>query len=163
MRDKHARAFFAGAIPPFVSGVILQLVFAVQLAWFPPGGVYPPGQQGFDLGEMIQHLILPVTAVAIQTVRYLLIPAYRSQFEEMGFMGVSESVKSALDAEGIDGAARQVPDELLKRVSGYGSPSQARAMFERLGQELDLAIVRIVPAQEQIESIVAVLEATHPK
>ena len=61
-------AFFAGAIPPFVSGVILQLVFAVQLAWFPPGGVYPPGQQGFDLGEMIQHLILPVTAVAIQTV-----------------------------------------------------------------------------------------------
>lgn len=63
-----AVAFFAGAIPPFVAGVILQLVFAVQLAWLPPGGVYPPGHQGFDPWEMSLHLALPVTAVAIQTV-----------------------------------------------------------------------------------------------
>ncbi len=61
-------AYFVGAIPPFVSGVVLQLVFAVQLHWLPDGRVYPPGQQGFDLGLMIKHLILPVTVVAIQTI-----------------------------------------------------------------------------------------------
>ena len=61
-------AYFVGAIPPFVSGVVLQLIFAVELGWLPAGGVYPPGHQGFDLALMIKHMILPVTAVAIQTV-----------------------------------------------------------------------------------------------
>jgi peptide/nickel transport system permease protein len=61
-------AYFAGAIPPFVSGVVLQLIFAVKLGLLPSSGVYPPGQQGFDLGLMIKHLILPVTVVAIQTI-----------------------------------------------------------------------------------------------
>jgi hypothetical protein len=35
-------------------------------------------------------------------------------------------------------------------------------MFERASAGLDLAIVRIVPAHATIESVVAVLEATHP-
>ena len=61
-------AFFLGSIPPFVSGVVLQLVFAVKLGWLPPVGVYPPGQEGFDLLLMVKHLILPVTVVAIQTI-----------------------------------------------------------------------------------------------
>jgi peptide/nickel transport system permease protein len=64
----NTTAFFVGGIPPFVSAVILQLVFAIQLGWLPPGGVYPPGQDGFDLRLMIQHMILPVTVVAIQTI-----------------------------------------------------------------------------------------------
>jgi len=61
-------AFFVGAVPAFVSGVILQLVFAVELGWFPVGGVYPPGHQGFDLLLMIKHLVLPVTVVAVQVI-----------------------------------------------------------------------------------------------
>ena len=64
----NSLAYFVGAIPPFVSGVVLQLVFAVELGWFPAGGVYPPGHQGFDLGLMIKHLVLPVTVVAIQAI-----------------------------------------------------------------------------------------------
>jgi peptide/nickel transport system permease protein len=64
----NTTAFYAGAVPPFVSAVILQLVFAVQLGWFPSGGVYPPGHQGFDLGLMLRHLVLPVTVVAIQSI-----------------------------------------------------------------------------------------------
>lgn len=64
----NTTAFYLGAIPPFVSAVVLQLVFAVQLGWLPPVGVYPPGQQGFDLVLMLKHLILPVTVVAIQSV-----------------------------------------------------------------------------------------------
>jgi peptide/nickel transport system permease protein len=64
----NTSAFFIGAIPPFVSGVALQLIFAVELAWLPFAGVYPPGHQGFDLVLMIKYLILPVTVVAMQTV-----------------------------------------------------------------------------------------------
>ena len=64
----NTTAFFVGGIPPFVSAVIFQLVFAIQLGWLPPAGVYPPGQQGFDLVEMIKHMILPVSVVAIQTI-----------------------------------------------------------------------------------------------
>ena len=65
------------SIPPFVSAIILQMVFAVytrqwfpEATWlhFPTSGVYPPGQQGFDLVEMLEHLTLPVTVVAIQTI-----------------------------------------------------------------------------------------------
>ena len=64
----NTTAFFIGGIPPFVSAVILQMAFAVQLGWLPPAGVYPPGHQGFDLLEMIKHMILPVTVVMLETV-----------------------------------------------------------------------------------------------
>jgi peptide/nickel transport system permease protein len=65
------------SIPPFISAIILQMVFAVytedwfpNAEWlhFPAAGVYPPGQQGFDLGLMLKHLTLPVIVVAIQTI-----------------------------------------------------------------------------------------------
>ena len=61
-------AFFVGSIPPFVSAVILQLAFAVQLGWLPAAGIYPPGNQGFDPWLMGKHMILPVIVVAIQTI-----------------------------------------------------------------------------------------------
>jgi peptide/nickel transport system permease protein len=67
-------AFVAFSIPPYVSAVLLQLLFAVMWSkWFgntllPTSGVYPAGQQGFDLWLMIKHMILPVTVVAIQII-----------------------------------------------------------------------------------------------
>ena len=65
------------SIPPFISAILLQMVFGVYTQkWFPGAewlqlpvaGVYPPGQRGFDLRLMLEHLILPVTVVAIQTI-----------------------------------------------------------------------------------------------
>ena len=67
-------AFFGLSIPPYVSAVLLQVLFAVQWSkWYgepllPTSGVYPPGHQGFDLVLMIKHMILPVTVVAIQII-----------------------------------------------------------------------------------------------
>jgi peptide/nickel transport system permease protein len=67
-------AFVAFSIPPYVSAVLLQLLFAVMWSkWFgntllPTSGVYPPGHQGFDLWLMSKHMILPVFVVAIQIV-----------------------------------------------------------------------------------------------
>jgi peptide/nickel transport system permease protein len=65
------------SVPPFISAILLQMVFSVytqewfpNASWlhFPAAGVYPPGQRGFDLGLMLKHLVLPVTVVAIQTI-----------------------------------------------------------------------------------------------
>ena len=64
----NTTAFFVGSIPPFVSAIILQLVFAVELGWFPAAGVYPPGHQGFDPFLLSKHMVLPVFVVAIQTI-----------------------------------------------------------------------------------------------
>jgi peptide/nickel transport system permease protein len=64
----NTTAFYLGAVPPFVSAVVLQLVFAVQLGWLPSGGVYPAGHRGFDLWLMVKHLVLPVIVVTIQSV-----------------------------------------------------------------------------------------------
>jgi peptide/nickel transport system permease protein len=65
------------SIPPFISAILLQMLFGVYTErWFPGAkwlhfpvaGVYPPGQRGFDLGLMLKHLTLPVIVVGIQSV-----------------------------------------------------------------------------------------------
>lgn len=67
-------AFFGLSIPPYVSAVLFQLLFAVYWKqWFgdpllPTSGVYPTGQRGFDLWLMVKHMILPVTVVSIQVI-----------------------------------------------------------------------------------------------
>ena len=69
-------AFVGISIPPFISAIVLQLLFAVSFTrWFnldepllPTSGVYPPGHQGFDPLLRAKYLILPVTVVAIQSI-----------------------------------------------------------------------------------------------
>ncbi len=68
-------ASFVGlAIPPYVSAVLLQMVFAVYWSrWFggtllPTSGIYPNGHRGTDLLLMAKHMVLPVCVVAIQIV-----------------------------------------------------------------------------------------------
>ena len=70
----NSAAFFGLSIPPYVSAVLLQLLFAVYWSqWFgdallPTSGVYPTGHRGFDPWLMTKHMILPVTVVAIQII-----------------------------------------------------------------------------------------------
>ena len=70
----NTAAFVGISIPPYVSAILFQLLFAVYWSrWFgstlfPTSGVYPPGQQGFDLGLMIKHMVLPTFVVAIQII-----------------------------------------------------------------------------------------------
>lgn len=61
-------AFLGFSIPVFLSGLLLQLVFAVRLGWLPVAGIYSPGAQGFDLRDRVEHLILPGIALAIQLI-----------------------------------------------------------------------------------------------
>jgi peptide/nickel transport system permease protein len=54
-------ALLGVALPSFWVGIMLVLVFAVQLGWLPPSGYGPPG------GELqLKYLILPSIALGIQ-------------------------------------------------------------------------------------------------
>jgi peptide/nickel transport system permease protein len=62
------------SVPPFVTGFLFQLIFAIYwqrwfgFSLFPTSGVYPPGQQGFDLVLLLKHMAGPVIVVSIQII-----------------------------------------------------------------------------------------------
>ncbi|WP_194829802.1 ABC transporter permease [Nocardia sp. XZ_19_231] len=51
------------AMPPFVVGLVLVLVFAISTTLFPATGYSALGESGF--GEWLNHLILPAIALAV--------------------------------------------------------------------------------------------------
>ena len=69
-------AFIGLSIPPYISAILLQLLFAVYLTrwlglskpFLPTSGVYPPGHKGFDLWLRLKYLVLPTIVVAIQII-----------------------------------------------------------------------------------------------
>src|SRR5712691_5923284 len=60
--------------PTFWLGLLLIIVFGLQLRWLPLGGIGTVGAP-FDLGDRLKHLILPVATIALVQmgghVRYL--------------------------------------------------------------------------------------------
>jgi peptide/nickel transport system permease protein len=60
--------------PTFWLGLLLIILFGLQLHWLPLGGISTPGAP-FDLGDRLRHLILPVSTIALvqlgSHVRYL--------------------------------------------------------------------------------------------
>ena len=58
----------AASVPVFVTAVAVQLVFAVKWGRLPTAGLYPVGQSGFDLKQMVRHLLLPTVVLALHNV-----------------------------------------------------------------------------------------------
>ncbi|PRI11602.1 ABC transporter permease [Leucobacter massiliensis] len=56
-----AASQFGVAIPGFLAGILLVMIFSIQLGWLPAGGWTPPGQ---DFGDFLRRLVLPVLALA---------------------------------------------------------------------------------------------------
>jgi peptide/nickel transport system permease protein len=55
---------FAGkSVPPFWLALMLILVFAVELRWFPAGGIETVGASGFV--DRVRHLVLPVACLTL--------------------------------------------------------------------------------------------------
>ena len=58
---------FAGiSVPPFWLAILLIILFAVTLEWFPAGGMTDPGEGG--LLDQLHHLVLPVIALTLARV-----------------------------------------------------------------------------------------------
>jgi peptide/nickel transport system permease protein len=54
-------------LPPYVAGLLLLLIFAVQLSWFPAVGA----GDFDDPASIVKHLVLPSIALAITWIGYL--------------------------------------------------------------------------------------------
>ena len=64
-RTEHVgHALLAGSAPPFWLGLILVLLFAIQLRWLPVSGMQDHGRRrrAFDL---LRHLVLPTVTTAL--------------------------------------------------------------------------------------------------
>lgn len=98
-------SFLGISIPVFWLGLMLQLFFGLYLAnWLnigppllPTAGIYPPGQQGFDLWLRVKHLILPSMALAVQLIAVYSRYMRASMLEVMG----SDYIRTAR-SKGLD-------------------------------------------------------------
>ncbi|MDQ1519666.1 MAG: peptide/nickel transport system permease protein [Actinomycetota bacterium] len=69
-------AFLGLSLPPFVFGLILQIVFGTFLVTrlhrsspvLPIAGMQTPGTSGFHLADRFSHLILPALTIAVQVI-----------------------------------------------------------------------------------------------
>jgi alkanesulfonate monooxygenase SsuD/methylene tetrahydromethanopterin reductase-like flavin-dependent oxidoreductase (luciferase family) len=88
---------------------------------------------------------------------------YRGHFARMGFDEALTEVEDRRDrGASEDELIDAFPVELAKLVGYFGPASGAPAAFRHLAEGLDTAIVRVVPAGPQLESITAVMEACKP-
>ncbi|HLJ84123.1 MAG TPA: ABC transporter permease [Candidatus Eremiobacteraceae bacterium] len=58
-----AIAFIGYGMPTFWLGIMMLEIFAVRLHWFPASGLSEMGSTGFNLGDRIRHLVLPVATL----------------------------------------------------------------------------------------------------
>lgn len=56
-------------IPPFWLGVVLVLIFSINLNWLPSSGAYSVGKSG-DILNRIQHMILPLIVMILSHLWY---------------------------------------------------------------------------------------------
>lgn len=59
-------AYLGISMPTFWFGIVLIIVFSVNLGWFPSGGRMPPA--GGNLMEMIHYMVLPTIVLALYSI-----------------------------------------------------------------------------------------------
>ena len=57
-------SFFGLSLPTFWFGVMMLIIFAVVLPWFPAGGAMTRGKEG-DILDRMRYLVLPVTVLSL--------------------------------------------------------------------------------------------------
>ncbi len=64
-------SFIGVSVPVFWLGLMLILVFAVNLKLLPAGGMLTPGSSGFDPGDRLRYLVLPALVLSTFTTAEL--------------------------------------------------------------------------------------------
>jgi peptide/nickel transport system permease protein len=70
------------SVPSWVIGVLLIMLFAVELRWLPPGGMFdtlPPETTWGYVPIVLKHMILPVTAIVL-SLFFQLVYSWRTVF-----------------------------------------------------------------------------------
>ena len=77
-------AFFGLSIPAFFFALIGMYIFSVRLGWLPVFGMWTPGEPtGFNL-DLLKHLILPMSALAIPHIAEYMRYSRAATLEAMG-------------------------------------------------------------------------------
>jgi peptide/nickel transport system permease protein len=62
-----ALSYFGLAMPTFWFGIMMMIVFSVELRWLPTSGMYTPGDPGGVL-DLAKHMIMPVLVLSLVEV-----------------------------------------------------------------------------------------------
>lgn len=76
-----AIATLSGALPSFLSGLLLMMIFALQLKFLPASGFVRPAQ---DVGGYFEHLVLPALAVATIQIAVVTRMTRSSMVDQLG-------------------------------------------------------------------------------
>ena len=68
--DRGARVFGSMGIsmPEFALGIVLIIIFSVDLDILPTSGMRPPGSTTTEFGELAKHLVLPAVTLAVPQI-----------------------------------------------------------------------------------------------
>jgi peptide/nickel transport system permease protein len=66
-RSSAVASLFGASMPVFWLGIVLMVIFALELQWLPASGMFSP-YGGGDLGDLLRHLVLPAVTLASATV-----------------------------------------------------------------------------------------------
>ena len=76
-------SLFGASMPSFWLGIVLMVVFALQLGWLPASGMYAP-YGGGDLPDLLAHLILPAITLAAASVTIIARLTRATMLETLG-------------------------------------------------------------------------------
>jgi peptide/nickel transport system permease protein len=66
-RCSAVASLFGASVPVFWLGIVLMVIFALELRWLPASGMFSP-YGGGDLGDLLRHLVLPAVTLASATI-----------------------------------------------------------------------------------------------
>ena len=76
-------SLFGASMPSFWLGIVLMVVFALQLGWLPASGMYAP-YGGGGLRDLLAHLILPAVTLAAASVTIIARLTRATMLETLG-------------------------------------------------------------------------------
>jgi peptide/nickel transport system permease protein len=76
-------SLFGASMPSFWLGIVLMVVFALQLGWLPASGMSAP-HGGGGLGDLLAHLLLPAVTLAAASVTIIARLTRATMLETLG-------------------------------------------------------------------------------